>query len=267
MHYKNVWFSDESYLYETGGLSSGEWVINYLMQQPILFSGNFMEELEFIPWNEFIYYGELTNNPCTNAVFSNLKNTRTMFRILKQFKGSRPIAHMEWKLENISANGSTAAYANNELIQIRINSSYANTATPISMARTMLHEAIHAEVLLKLISVNAWPPNPNMINAQTEFPGLWDYWVRYKNSLPSGADIGTALHNHLADWYRARIKAGLIEFDVSTGNSHLDWQYEALTWGGLDGSAAWTNFQSLNPTLSAQYYTYIQQQQNAGGCP
>jgi hypothetical protein len=42
--YKNLWFSDESYMYKFGGLPFGEWAINYLMQNTAVPFENFQEE-------------------------------------------------------------------------------------------------------------------------------------------------------------------------------------------------------------------------------
>ncbi len=112
-------------------------------------------------------------------------------------------------------------------------------------------------MMKKLISVG-YNVSPN------NFPGLWDYWVRYKNGNSDGNDFQ---HNLMSQHMRSEIILVLKEFDLMFGTTREEWQYEALSWGGLYGTRPWNNFMQTNSALATQYYQYIQEQQEAGGCP
>lgn len=247
-----------------------QWTKNFLSQNPNVTWAEFQDKyiniditqpdaFENINWlTDHINDSDLKSNPCTNSVYNTLKNTSTMYSVLKNFIGDKPISNMDWDIGILStANAETSVQANNELINITINKNYIAKASPISLARTMLHEAIHAEIFRKIISAN-FQIDPN------NFPGIWYYWVKYKNGNNDGNDYQ---HNQMADFYRGKIIAGLKQFDAKRGETHTEFQYQALSWGGLYGTRPWQLLQQTNPTLANQYYNYIQQQQNAGGCP
>jgi hypothetical protein len=186
-----------------------------------------------------------------------------MYNVLEHFMGETPVAHLEWEIEDITgAQGVTFSTNNNELIHIQLDQSYVETASSISLARTMLHEALHAEVMKKMISVGAYPePSENLGD---HFPTYWKYYVAYAYSWDPNKDIPRFMHNHMADKYRSRIIEGLREFDLANGKTHDQWEYEALAWAGLSGTLGWRNFKHDNPILASKYENYYTAQANRG---
>ena len=88
---------------------------------------------------------------------------------------------------------------------IQIDGSYASAASPLSVAKTFIHEIIHAEIFRKLASVGY-----SQERMRNNFPEMWNYWVEYNR-------IGQFSHTYLADKYRQTIIDGLKEFDHSQG--------------------------------------------------
>jgi len=230
-------------------------------------SGDLSSEFDqqLYDWLEHIYDGELENNECANQVYSKLKNTGTMHNVLKDFMGEAPVAHIEWDIRALpeDVNGTTYATDNNELINISLDQHYVDNASSISLARTMLHEALHAEVMRKMISVYQYPEPDSAL--ENHFPTYWNYYSAWYQLVdPEDQNIPTFMHNHMADMYRGRIIEGLKEFDRANGTSHDDWEYEALAWAGLEGTLAWDNFEDDHPSLAAEYEDYYEKQANKG---
>lgn len=95
---------------------------------------------------------------------------------------------------------------------IKINANRIPYRTSLSIARTILHEGIHAR-LREFASRNG--------SNATSFPGVYDYFRRF------GKNWG---HQQMADYYRKTIAEGLRQYD----NGQHSWQfYMDLAWEGL----------------------------------
>lgn len=215
-------------------------------------------------WLEHIYDVKLEENECANQVYSKLKKTGTMYNVLEQFVGETPIAHLEWDIKNFSgdATGRTYSTNNNELINIDLRKDYVDNASSISLARTMLHEAIHAEMMKRMISVGHYPIATE--DLENHFPEYWNYYVVWAYSWDPYKDIPRFMHAYMADKYRERIVAGLKEFDRENGTSHTEFQYSALAWAGLSTTEAWKDFKHNNPSLASNYENYYKAEANKG---
>ncbi len=95
---------------------------------------------------------------------------------------------------------------------IKINANTLSNRTSLEVARTILHEAIHAR-----LREFARRKNSNATN----FPGVYNYYRIYGKNWD---------HQQMADYYRKTIAKGLKKFDNA---KHTDEFYEDLAWRGL----------------------------------
>ncbi len=119
-----------------------------------------------------------------------------------------------------------------------INQSYTNSATEISILRTLLHELLHVYLLSIVDNAVEIPNNSDFYN----FPLLWD--AIYNNEYDNDPN---ALHHEIfSEHFINPIKEALKEWDNATQS---DQYYEDLAWGGLMGNSnnATSSFDILFP--------------------
>jgi len=120
-----------------------------------------------------------------------------------------------------------------------------------SIARTFMHEMIHAEIYRKLLSMakqGEIPWSEAFIESlRNDFPGLQDYytrwWLNTNGQSPTGAQ-----HEMMAQHYRDIISDFLMQFDSNLSQGEAD----AIAWVGLMGSGQIDNSTGLpsNPTVA-----------------
>ena len=136
--------------------------------------------------------------------------------ILENFKdGGEPSEFdlkfvMSTTLGNLT-NASTVKSGNTFLIKINQNRAE-NINTTLTIARTILHEGIHAR-LREFASREG--------SNETRFPGVYDYFREYGKNWD---------HQQMASHYRSTIAQGLKQYDNA---QHSDTYYDALAWEGL----------------------------------
>ena len=108
-------------------------------------------------------------------------------------------------------NGRTSNLTNNT-ITIKINANTISNRTSLGVARTILHEGIHARLKEFMYREG------NTINS---FPGIYDFYRYGKNWS----------HQQMASYYRGTIAKGLKQFD---NGQYSDAFYNALAWVGLN---------------------------------
>ncbi len=184
------------------------------------------------------------NNECLSNVYDQINNnSNTASDYLNNFLGENPVAHLKLvsstSLPN-NVNAQTSA-PDNYVITITFNEN--NLDRPLlSIARTFFHELIHAEIYRKLLSVWQHPSLNGLTfseleNIRNDFPGLVDYYTRWKENIPVGMNLTDAQHQAMAQHYRDIIIEVLEQID----NSQSSEVYNALSWVGLQGSIAWNN--------------------------
>lgn len=204
------------------------------------------------------------NNQCLSSVYTNLGHCQSFNTYIHNFDGNFSVANL--KLESsttlLANENAITSPPSNYLITITFNSN--NLARPgLSIARTFIHELIHAEVFRKLLSC-ANMPNINfnnytdaqwrdfVTNLRDDFPGLYDYYLRYTTNTPNGQPVASAQHQLMAQHYRDLIVEVLKEYD----NTLPDATYQAIAWEGLKGTVAWNNLTAaeraaINATISS----------------
>lgn len=196
------------------------------------------------------------DNPCLNSVYNQLGNAPTFQNYLKNFDGNFSVANLKLKGSSTlpeSTNAETSA-PENYLITITFNTNNLNRPG-LSIARTFIHELIHAEIFRKLLSV-AGSPNisltqDQLVQLRNNYPGLYDYYMRYKWNIAPGQTPSDAQHEAMAQHYINIIKQALREYD---NHAHSEETYTALAWEGLMGTVAWNN---LSPSQRASITNLI----------
>jgi hypothetical protein len=135
----------------------------------------------------------------------------------------------------------------NYLIKIMFNPNQLNRPS-LDVARTFIHEMIHAEMYRLLLSKAQQGEIPwgkqfieSLVN---DYPGLYDYYMRYYYDMPNGIPLGDPQHELMAQHYRNIIENTLREYDNSFSND----VYEALAWVGLKGKGNLDPSTGLTPT-------------------
>ena len=173
------------------------------------------------------------NNQKLNCVFEKVKNTKGMNYYLKNFDNKFSTTNL---IFDASTSVSSNAYANttppiNNNIKITFNTNALNRPI-LDIARTFMHETIHAEIFRKLLSL---APNNGQIDVQLlntmltqhNYPGLYDYYTRF--------GINGMQHEQMAAHYREIIVNFLKEIDPSLSEE----QYKAMAWVGLQDTTTW----------------------------
>ncbi len=143
--------------------------------------------------------------------------------IIQKFVGEKPVNHLTFKIDYNLQDKTNAETKNlNDFnIAISINGNTLGERTAIGLARTLIHEAIHAEMKRKLISVGYKLD-------KISFPGIYDYYTRYEDWD----------HEQMAAHYIKTIADVIEDFDGRIQSRDF---YESLAWEGLQETTSWSS--------------------------
>ena len=170
-----------------------------------------------------------------NCIYNKIKKTANFKQYLKNFDSDFSTEHLIFDVGILKdgVNASTRSPHNRE-IKITFNINQLDRPTA-DIARTFIHEMIHAEIYRKLLTVAStsggridWKNLEKMLE-NSDFPGLLDYYMRYKYKSPQ--------HDMMAAHYRGIIKNFVRQVDASITNE----QAEAMAWIGLEETITWKN--------------------------
>lgn len=200
------------------------------------------------------------DNPCLMGVYEQLGEAKTFQNYLQNFDGDFSVAHLKLSADTQFANTQDPEYwdamavtesPQNYLIGIVFNTDSSLTSNignypKMVTALVFIHEMIHAEIYRKLLMCSNLP-NVNytsmtdsqwknhLNNMQNNFPGLYDYFVRYQLNTLNPSPFQ---HQQMAQHYREIIKNVLKQYD---NNQHNEDFYNAISWIGLKDTVAWNN--------------------------
>ena len=165
-------------------------------------------------------------NKCMQSIVTALKNVSSgsLEQIIQKFSGDTP--GFNWKLTNGTLPGSNRAVTNsnynevNGIVTTTFDVGKLKKSTDLSIARTILHEAIHA-YLVAYFKVDE-------SSARKTFSILMDDYEKgvYANQ-------NQAQHAEFARNFISQIALALEDFGKSKGYSLSKQFYEDLAWGGL----------------------------------
>lgn len=167
--------------------------------------------------------------PCQTAVYNNLTNLNNgmLAFIVQKFGGTA--TGYNWILRNgtlpIGTYGSTGPYNRGNLsITTSFDANQWRAATDLSLARTMMHEAIHAYLLTYFAN------DPQY--AGVSYPDLIAAYVAY-----GGADPNIPHHNVMGQQgWLGDLAWGLQQYGENQGYNLPAQYYADMAWGGLERS-------------------------------
>lgn len=187
-----------------------------------------------------------------DCVYEKLVNLSGGFKnAIKKFDGDFPVAHLRFKVDYDLADTTNAITRDGGefLIEILFNGNTLNDRTILGLARTFLHEVIHAEMYRKVKSVNG-------SISETDFPGIYDYYRRH---------IKNWQHEQMASHYRNSIARMLQEFDTGiplSSQQSPDQFYLDMSWVGLQKTLAWDNLDEYEKTRIVNSIVYYESNGN-----
>lgn len=189
-------------------------------------------------------------NECLMDVYEAMGEAPTFDGYLKNFDSEMSVANLTFTTGVHPLYPDATAVTDgpqNYLIQIMFNTNKLNRPS-LDVARTFIHEMIHSEMYRLLLSKAQTPEIPwskqFIESMENDYPGLYDYYMRYYYDMPNGVPLGDPMHEMMAQHYRTIIENALREYD----NSYPDDVYEALSWVGLKGKGNLDASTGLTPS-------------------
>ncbi|GMQ34005.1 hypothetical protein Ataiwa_22770 [Algoriphagus taiwanensis] len=176
------------------------------------------------------------SNPCASSILKNVLKTSKLRSSIGQLNQMNEIIDLldnangfEFIIKNSNISNSTDRdikfniYTGKNEVTINLNNNYLETATKLSIARTILHEIVHAYLLY----VGCAPLEEGVIQN-----GLMNY------ALTVGLDLGDIHHNFMAQYVDA-IGYSLEQWHLANGGaSNIPSSYfKEIAWGGLSAKS------------------------------
>ncbi|NLP59349.1 hypothetical protein [Lutibacter sp. B1] len=195
---------------------------------------------------EVDYVNKIIDNLTGKAdcVYKKLQNNSLLSKTLEKFIGEKTPVHLilndksNLRVDDDDptsslVNGKTY-YGSSFYITITLNTEQSNNRPSLAVVRTILHEAIHAEIFRK-IKTNSGILYSNGIwklpdGSRADYPSLFDAY---------NEDPKNPYHNYMAKYYREAIISGLKEYAIQIGETHSDQFYEDMAWNGLLDTKEW----------------------------
>ena len=177
----------------------------------------------------------LAENPYIDCIYKKLSTKSSTFRYyLGRFMGENSIAHLKFKLsDNLSStvNGRFNCKMEDYWFSIELNEVRLMNLTPLMVAKTIMHEVIHADIFAKLMSLKSSLKSNLSVDEMKElsealndqnFPTLNYYYEKYVFDV-------TAQHQYMAEYFVDVIAAVLQEIDPTVSKETRT----AIAWIGL----------------------------------
>jgi hypothetical protein len=199
---------------------------------------NLLTKEEFL--DQIVIDQNFKDNPCLKKVYEDMGKAASIKNYLQNFDPNftNPIANLRLTVGVHPDHPDATAVTNepnNYIITITFNPNKLNRPK-LDVARTMIHEIIHAEMYRKLLEVARQPNIPwteEFIHTlRNNYEGLADYYTRHWLELPLHQQPRDPQHELMAEHFIGIISKALKNVD----NSLTDQQYRAIAWTGLKGT-------------------------------
>jgi len=186
-----------------------------------------------------------TNEPYFKNNLDQMSTSSIASDYFDNFAGESPVAHLKFTASSFGNNINARTYPpQNFVIEIEFNTD--KTSRPnADIARTIMHEVIHAEIFRKLFSLVGEGSLSNLttqdiLDTKDSYPGLYDYWTRYVVNNPNPSD---PQHELMAQHMLGTLTTFLMQFDSTLTSSEA----EALAWTGLKKGVNGDQDSEINP--------------------
>lgn len=178
--------------------------------------------------------------PCMTTILAQIKGISTgqIGFIIQGFAGQIP--GYNWKLQNgnLSPNtyGLTIMDPTHTHVLTTFNSGLFANASDLSVARTIMHESVHAYLVASFYY--------DQTLARAAYPDIVQAYFAKKHP-----DMNTIHHDEMVKGFVQQIAHGLQQYGVQRGYNLPNEFYVNMAWGGLEGTRA---FNSLNSSQKEQ---------------
>ncbi len=199
-----------------------------------LYTYNFSKSLSKLEAWETYRIDALKLKPCMQTILADLKNiSKGVGTVVQKFAGNTP--GFNWKVQDGSLNGATAGTSTSYntstgTVTTTFDSQAWKSATDLSWARTILHEAVHAYVITAKYTTTSSADRIKLLGPD------WAVAFMY----PS--------HEYMANNYVKPIADGLQEYGIMQGYNHSRQFYEDMAWGGLLKTTTFNGLPSADKT-------------------
>lgn len=178
----------------------------------------------------------IVNNQKASCIYTKLGGNRVFQELINDFDNNSGTLNLTFVLGSTPPyTGLTRSAPPYKDVTIIIDKAKLEARRTVEVARTFLHESIHAKIFADLSKVGGYE-NLNKDN----FPELFDAYVFYKTNGQKDA-VDRVHHEYMANKYIDIIAAGLQQFDTRNLNNpeiNID-HYRALAWEGLSETYLW----------------------------
>jgi len=169
--------------------------------------------------------------PCMQVIMTNLKNlTKGVGQIVTTFAGNTP--RYNWKTQHGTLSNNQNAFTSQQYnsstgtVTTTFDTNKFGNASDLSVARTMLHESVHAYLV-------AFFKNDPLAASKSYSQLLQDYYQTQ--------DANFAHHQEMARNFVNNLALALQEFGSNNGYNNPLQFYTDLAWGGLEGTTYFAN--------------------------
>jgi hypothetical protein len=196
---------------------------------------------------------DLENHPKVKCIYEKLMQSGSLQTFLRQFDDRTGFMNLEIKVTPFSNNNTSTWGETNfdnpsnptkVVITLNENIFIGQYHTDIEMAAAVLHEVIHAQLYGFLMQVLQVPPYLRDSFMKNNYPGMFDYYVRFKGNTGQNSPQ----HQIMAAHYIQTMAEKLRLFDAELSQE----QAEALAWRGL--------YVQNDPSKSTIAYNKLSQQ-------
>lgn len=173
------------------------------------------------------------------CILDRMSNSDALGDILSSFVGENSIAHLEWDLTDIGFDenvlGEFVPAMDNFKFTIKLNKNLLTEMPVLVVAKTIVHEAIHADLFVKMYLFRGNMEEGTMTADELlhldeallaqDFPTLGYFYNKYYDN----AGLGGVHHEYMAEYTVGWI-AAILE-NVFPGEN--DMTYKAIAWQGL----------------------------------
>lgn len=187
--------------------------------------------------------------PCMQTIVADLKNITqgSVGQIIQKFSGSTP--GYNWQLINGVLSGGQNAFTNQAYnktsgtVTTTFDDSKFKSSTDLAIARTILHESIHAYLIAHF--------RVDVLSARSSYPDLVNDYAQQMY----GGDANQIQHAEFVRNFVQDIALALQEYGNNKGYNHTMQFYQDLAWGGLTHTGKYDT--SGNPTETTWFQNSI----------